>query len=159
VPQGQQPRQPQRSFDPFNFLDPFGQGSPFPRGLLGPDFDQQEEEPPPVPEEYRVDHALDPIAFLRATIAPKHPVVGEQVTLKLYAYGGRGLYNVGNLVDFTHADFLDYSSKDDGDTNDAVRVPIGDNVFIARKVRELALFPLHAGRLVIGAANLTFQGG
>jgi hypothetical protein len=86
-------------------------------------------------------------------------VVGEQVTVKLYMYGGRGPYNGSNLVDFTHADFLDYSGKDDGDANETVRVPIGDTVYLARKVRELALFPLHAGRLVIGPASLTFSEG
>lgn len=159
VPPGTLPRRP-RGFDPFRMFDPFGAGSPFPQGLFGPnDFDQQPNEPPPVPEEYKVDRAPDPIAFLRATVTPKHPVVGEQVTVKLYTYGARGPYNAGNLVDFTHADFLDYSSKDDGDTNEFVRVPIGDTIYVARKVRELQLFPLHAGQLTIGPASLTFSGG
>jgi hypothetical protein len=159
VPPGTLQRRGPQGFDPFRMFDPFGSGSPFP-GLLGPnDFGQQPEEAPPVPEEYRVDRALDPLAFLRATITPKHPVVGEQVTLKLYTYGARGPYNVTNLTDFTHADFLDYSSKDDGDTNDFVKVPIGDTMYLARKVRELQLFPLHSGRLTIGPASLTFVGG
>jgi len=157
VPQGSLPRGRQ-PFDPFRFFDPFGSGSPFPPGLLGPN-GMEEEREPPVPEEFRLERAPDPIAFLRATVTPKHPVVGEQVTVKLYMYGGRGPYNGTNLVDFTHADFLDYSGKDDGDANETARVPIGDTVFLARKVRELALFPLHAGRLVIGPASLTFTEG
>ena len=156
VPQGSLPRR--TPFDPFRFFDPFGNGSPFPPGLGPNGFEQQDLEPP-VPEEFRMDRAPDPIAFLRATVTPKHPVVGEQVTVKLYMYGGRGPYNGSNLVDFTHADFLDYSGKDDGDANETVRVPIGDTVYLARKVRELALFPLHAGRLVIGPASLTFSEG
>jgi len=158
VPQGKLPRA-RTPFSPFNFFDPFGSGSPFPPGLLGPNGMEEEEREPPVPEEFRMDRAPDAIAFLRATFTPKHPVVGEQVTVKLYMYGGRGQYNASNLVDFTHADFLDFSGKDDGDTNDWVRVPIGDTVFFARKVRELALFPLHAGKLVIGPASLTFTEG
>jgi hypothetical protein len=158
VPQGSIPRG-RTPFDPFRFFDPFGSGSPFPGGLLGPNgFDEQQQEPP-VPEEFRLDHAPDPIAFLRATVTPKHPVVGEQVTLKLYMYGGRGPYSATNLVDFTHADFLDFSGKDDGDANETVRVTIDDTVYLARKVRELALFPLHSGRLVIGPASLTFTEG
>ena len=161
VPRGAVPRgRTPQAFDPFRFFDPFGAGSPFPQGLLGPNgFDQQPEEAAPVPEEYRVERATDPLAFLRATVTPKHPVVGEQVTVKLYTYGARGPYNVTNLVDFTHADFLDYSSKDDGDTNDFVKVPIGDTLYLARKVREIQLFPLHSGRLPIGPASLTFIGG
>jgi len=158
VPQGSLPRG-RAPFDPFRFFDPFGSGSPFPGGLLGPNGFEEQQQEPPVPEEFRVDRAPDPIAFLRATVTPKHPVVGEQVTLKLYMYGGRGPYNASNLTDFTHADFLDFSGKDDGDVNDWVRVPIGDTVFLARKVRELALFPLHSGRLVIGPATLTFAEG
>jgi len=153
LPRGRAP------FDPFRFFDPFGSGSPFPGGLLGPNGFEDQQQEPPVPEEFRMDHAPDPIAFIRATVTPKHPVVGEQVTVKLYMYGGRGPYSATNLVDFTHADFLDFSGKDDGDANETVRVPIGDTVYLARKVRELALFPLRAGRLVIGPASLTFTEG
>jgi len=160
VPQGSLPRAPRgpQGFDPFRFFDPFGSGSPFPRGLLGPNDLSTDDELPPVPEEFKVDHAPDPIAFLRATVSPKHPVVGEQVVLRLYVYGARGPYTNSSFVDFTHADFLDYSSNDDSYSNEAVRVPIGDTVYIAYKVREVMLFPLHAGKLTIGPASLTITG-
>ncbi|HTQ04857.1 MAG TPA: BatD family protein [Polyangiaceae bacterium] len=164
VPQGTLPRGPRggggQPFDPFRFLDPFGGGSPFPQGLFPQnDQDQEQEELPPVPDEYKVDRAPDPLAFVRVTVTPKHPVVGEQVTVRFYAYGGRGMFRISNSNEATHPDFLDYTGQDDSIANGLVRVPIGDNVFIAGKVRELCLFPLHAGRLTIGAFSLTFDGG
>ena len=60
-----------RSFDPFNFMDPFGNGSPFPPGFnfkspFDDDNNDQVEQQPSYPEEFRVDKAPDPIAFLRA---------------------------------------------------------------------------------------------
>ena len=164
VPQGTLPRGGQRGggpqpFDPFRFFDPFGGGSPFPPGLFPPgDLDQQQELPP-VPDELKVERAPDPIAFLRAVVTPKHPVVGEQVTVRIYAYGGRGIYRPVNAVDPTYPDFLDYTGQDDSFTENAVQVPIGEQVFIAQKLRELCLFPLHAGKLTIGPMTLTFTGG
>jgi hypothetical protein len=161
VPQGSLPAPPtQRGpqpFDPFRFFDPFGSGSPFP-GLLGPEPDQEPDEPPPVPEELRVERAPDNIAFLRAVVTPKYPVVGEQVTVRYYAYGSRGAFRVGKPVFSTHSDFLDYSNPTDSITDDWVRVPIGDTIFVAKKVSELCLFPLHAGKLGIGPMTLTWDG-
>jgi hypothetical protein len=164
VPQGTLPRGGQRGggpqpFDPFRFFDPFGGGSPFPPGLFPPSDLDQQEELPPVPDELKLERAPDPIAFLRAVVTPKHPVVGEQVTVRIYAYGGRGIYRPVNAVDPTYPDFLDYTGQDDSFTENAVQVPIGDQVFIAQKLRELCLFPLHAGKLTIGSMTLTFTGG
>lgn len=167
VPQGSLPRAPRAgvpggpgAFDPFRFFNPFGQNSPFPPGLFPPDsMDQEQNELPPVPDEYKVDKAPDPIAFLRAVVTPKHPVVGEQVTVRFYAYGGRGPFRAVNPVDPTYPDFLDYTGQDDSYTENAVQVPIGEQVFIGQKLRELCLFPLHAGRLNIGPMTLTFTAG
>jgi hypothetical protein len=155
VPQGTLPRAPPRRFDPFSF-DPFGGMAPFPTNpFAGPD---EQEELPPVPEEYRVERAPDPVAFLRAVVTPKNPVVGEQVTLRVYAYGGRGRYSDSNATEPSRADFLAYSSPDAGVGEQAVRVRIGEQEFIAQKIMEIALFPLHAGECVIGPMTMTFQG-
>lgn len=163
VPAGTLPRGPRaggQPFDPFRFFDPFGGGSPFPQGLFGPnDVQQEPEELPPVPDEFKVDHAPDPIAFVRATVTPKHPVVGEQVTVRFYAYGARGMFRPANAVEPSHPDFLDYTGQDDSVAENAVRVQIGDTVWIAGKIREICLFPLHAGGLKIGSFGLTFEGG
>jgi hypothetical protein len=154
VPQGTLPRQRPRGFDPFSF-DPFGSASGIPQNPFlqdGPD------EPPPVPEELRLERAPDPVAFLRAVVTPKNPVVGEQVTLRIYAYGGRGRFTEANPTEPSRADFLAYSPADGGIGEQPVRVRIGDTDFIAHKVRELCLFPLHSGEVVIGPMTMTFQG-
>jgi hypothetical protein len=145
------------NFDPFNLFDPFGGGSPFPPGFFGPSVDEP-EEPPPVPEDLRVDQPPDPVAFLRAVISPKHPVVGEQITLKIYAYGSRGTFREANTTEPSRTDFLAYSVVEGAHGEEWVRVPVGDTTFYAVKVRELALFPLHAGKLVIGPMTMTFDG-
>jgi hypothetical protein len=157
VPQGSTPRRPGGpGFDPFNWLDPFG-GSPFPPGFFGPGPREEEEELPPVPEDLRVDQAPDPVAFLRAVVSPKRPVVGEQVTLTIYAYTSRGSFRETNTTEASRADFLSYSVVETAQGQDAVRVPIGDTVFYAIKIRELALFPLHSGKAVIGPMTITFD--
>ncbi len=159
VAQGALPRRPGGpGFDPFNFLDPFGGGSPFPPGFFGPSQDQEEETLPPVPEDLRVDQAPDPVAFLRAVVSPKRPVVGEQMTLKIYAYGSRGTFREANTTEPSRADFLAYSVVEGAHGEDWVRVPVGDTVFYAVKIRELALFPLHSGKVVIGPMTMTFDG-
>lgn len=159
VPQGSLPRGRPGGpgFDPFNWLDPFGGGSPFPPGFFGPGADEPEQLPP-VPEDLRVDQAPDPVAFLRAVVSPKRPVVGEQMTLKIYAYGSRGTFREANTTEPSRADFLAYSVVEGAHGEDWVRVPIGDTIFYAVKIRELALFPLHAGKVVIGPMTMTFDG-
>ncbi|HEX6272737.1 MAG TPA: BatD family protein, partial [Polyangiaceae bacterium] len=154
VPPGSLPRNVPRRFDPFSF-DPFGM-SPFPANPFAtPD---APEEPPPVPEEYRVERAPDPVAFLRAVVTPKKPVVGEQVTLRVYAYGGRGRFADANASEPSRADFLAYTTPDAGVGEQAVRVRIGEQDFIALKIMEIALFPLHSGECVIGSMTMTFNG-
>jgi hypothetical protein len=155
VPQGSLPRNVPRRFDPFSF-DPFGGMSPFPSNPFAPR--DEPDEPPPVPEEYRVERAPDPVAFLRAVVTPEKPVVGEQVTLRVYAYGGRGRFADSNASEPSRADFLAYSTPDAGVGEQAVRVRIGEQDFIALKIMEIALFPLHSGECVIGSMTMTFQG-
>jgi hypothetical protein len=154
VPQGTLPRP---RFDPFQF--PFG-SSPFPSPFQRAPFGEPDEpeELPPVPEELRVERAPDPVAFLRAVVTPKNPVVGEQVTLRIYAYGGRGNFSGASSTEPSRADFLAYTPADHGVEDQALRMRIGDAEFIAKKVNELALFPLHSGELVIGPMTLTFGG-
>lgn len=159
---GGQQRQ-RRGFDPFNFFDPFGQGSsPFPPGFnFRSPFDddpseQQQPEEPSYPDELRVDKAPDPIAFLRATITPNPVVVGQQVTLRVYAYGGRGQFSAENPNEPSHADFLTFDSGPE--QAKAYLVPVSGIRFIAAKLRELPMFPLHAGTLPAGNMKMGFAG-
>jgi len=161
VPAGTLPRSQggRPSIDPFGFFDPFGSGSGFPPGFFGQDPRLLEpEEPPPVPEELRVTEAPDQVAFVRAVVSPKRPVVGEQVTLRIYAYGSRGTFRETSPTEASRADFLAYSVVEGLPGEDFVRVPIGETTFYAVKVRELALFPLRSGKLVIGPMTMTFDG-
>ena len=155
---------PRRGTDPFDFLDPFGRGSSlFPPGFnfkspFDDDDQDQPEKPeePSYPEELRVDKAPDPVAFLRTTLTPNQVVVGEQVTLRAYAYGGRGGFNLENPTEPSHADFL---AIETGPENvHPFLVPVGGARFIAVKIRELPLFPLHAGTLRAGNTKAAFVG-
>jgi hypothetical protein len=156
---GQRPR---RSADPFDFMNQFGFGnSPFPPGFnfkspFDDDNSEQQEQEPSYPEELRVDKAPDPIAFARATVTPERVYVGQQVSLRVYAYGGRGEYSLGNLNEPSHADFLAFDATPD--QFKAYLVPIGGTRYIAGKLRELPLFPLHAGTLRAGDMKMGFSG-
>ncbi len=158
------PGRSRRGFDPFDLLDPLGQGnSPFPPGFnFKSPFDdddndtEQKPEEPSYPEELRVDKAPDPQAFLRTTLTPTQVVVGQQVTLRVYAYGGRGGYNLENPTEPSHADFLAIDSPPEN--VHPYLVPVGGQRFIAVKIRELPLFPLHAGTLRAGATKAGFVG-
>ncbi|HKO53569.1 MAG TPA: BatD family protein [Polyangiaceae bacterium] len=160
---GSPPQRTRRGFDPFDFLDPFGRGnSPFPPGFnfRSPFDDEPSEEQPPeeptYPEELRVDKAPDPIAFLRATVTPNPVVVGQQVTLRVFAYGGRGQFSAENPNEPSHADFLTFDSGPE--QVKAYLVPVSGIRFIAAKLRELPMFPLHAGTLRAGKMKMGFSG-
>ncbi len=157
------PQRARRGFDPFDFLDPFGHGnSPFPPGFnFKSPFDDDPSEPqqpeePTYPEELRVDKAPDPIAFLRATVTPNPVVVGQQVTLRVFAYGGRGQFSAENPNEPSHADFLTFDGGPDHVK--AYLVPVSGIRFIAAKLRELPMFPLHAGTLRAGNMKMGFAG-
>ena len=156
------PQRSRRGFDPFDFLDPFGHGnSPFPPGFnfkspFDDDTGETQPEEPSYPEELRLDKASDPVAFLRATVTPGAVVVGQQVTLRVFAYGGRGQFGVENLNEPSHADFLAYESNTDAPK--AYLVPVSGVRYLAAKLRELPLFPLHAGTLRAGHMQMGFTG-
>ena len=160
---GSPPQRARRGFDPFDFMNQFGRGnSPFPPGFnFRSPFDdepeeQQQPEEPTYPEELRVDKAPDPIAFLRATVTPNPVVVGQQVTLRVFAYGGRGQFSAENPNEPSHADFLTFDSGPD--QVKAYLVPVSGIRFIAAKLRELPMFPLHAGTLRAGNMKMGFAG-
>jgi hypothetical protein len=136
-------------FDPFDWLR-----RRRPPGMDADPFEDLLE--PRVPPELRVDRAPDPTGFARMDAVPKKVVVGEQVTLRVYAYGGRGPFSVGFASQPSTADFLSFPIEQ----HDLVphRVPIGDQVFHAAKLREVALIPLRSGALTIGGAELFLSG-
>lgn len=163
VPQGALPQNPPplggQPLDPFGMLRGFG-GPGFP-GFPGfSDLDQPPEQPqlPLLPEEYRIEQPLDPIAFLRGRAVPKKAVVGEQVTLSVYAYAGRGNFQPGLIGEPSRDDFLAFNLTDDGRQLQGYQFDLNGQRWIAVKVQTFALFPLKAGSLKAGEMSFAFVG-
>jgi hypothetical protein len=162
VPQGSLPQTPPggQPFDPFGgMLRGFGR-APFP-GFPGfSDLEEPEQEPPMslLPEEYRIERALDPIAFLRGRAVPRKVVVGEQVTLSLYAYAGRGNFEPGIGSEPSRDDFLAFNLMDPADQLTGHRFELHGQEWITVKIQEFALFPLKAGKLKAGEMTFGFRG-
>ncbi len=161
VPQGSLPQAtPPLGGQP---LDPWSMlrgRSPFP-GFPGfPDLDEPEPEPqlPLLPEEYRIERALDPSAFLRARAVPRKVVVGEQVTLSVYAYAGRGAFEPGAGGEPSRDDFLAFNLMDAGNQLQGYQFDLSGQRWIAVKIAEFALFPLKAGKLAAGEMTFAFRG-
>ncbi|HVU02647.1 MAG TPA: BatD family protein [Polyangiaceae bacterium] len=153
----QRPRRPGGLFGQNDPFDPFGMFQRLPLPGLdddGPLLDQEPEAPP----EYAVDHAADPMAFLRATATPTDVVVGQQVTLRIYAYAGRGPYDEASSSEPSRPDFLSQSIVDTSFKQPRYVVHIDGQPWTVVKEREIALFPLKAGTLTIGPMRLGFQG-
>jgi hypothetical protein len=161
--------QPQRNragrrspFDPF---DPFGDFDPFSSPMLPRmrgfgQFPNLEPDQPQInswPREFDIAQPRDPTAFLDARIAPKRVVIGQQVTISIYAYGHPGLFELGSVTEPSFGDFLSYDLMEDGSSREQP-MRIGEDVWYAQKLRERALFPLHSGQLQIGSMRAKFQG-
>src|SRR6188768_4083226 len=114
LPEGQRAQRPQRRsrrggrapFDPF---DPLGNDDPFNdlfdrlRGGGSPGFERLPEAAPDLLPE----HSLDPVAFLDARVDTRHALVGQQVTLTIYAHGAQGLFQeAAGSHEPSHPDFL-----------------------------------------------------
>lgn len=161
--------QPQRGragrhlpFDPF---DPFGDFDPFSSPMLPPmrGLGQLGNNIPDQPHINNWPHELDiaaprdPIAFLDARINPKRVVIGQQVTFSVFAYGHPALFELSGGTEPSYGDFLSYDMMEDGATREQP-MRIGEEVWYAEKLRERALFPLHAGHLQIGRMQVKFRG-
>jgi hypothetical protein len=147
--------------DPF---DPFGMfpnmpGFPsfpgFGRAFPFPDLDDNEPVLPAVPPDFQIGSALDPLAFLVAKATPRKVVVGQAVSLKILAYGSRGLYQPVNPTEPSRDGFLSFDVEPDPQ---GVQMQLGGQTFIAQKVRDLVLFPLKSGTLRIGSMRFGFKG-
>lgn len=154
----QQPQRGARGF-PFGFdpFDPFGSGplSNRLRGLPTPDPDAEEPEldPSSVPEEWRVARAPDPAAFLIAKVSPRKVVVGQALSLKVFAYTSYPGFDDVSASDVTRKEFLafDLATKDQSVIR---RVPIGNQLFNAAQIRDLLLVPLASGRFKVGEMTM-----
>jgi hypothetical protein len=152
-------RLPFDPFDPFGDFDPFSSPMlPPMRGLgrfapSGPDQQQLSAWP----HEFDIAQPRDPVAFLDARITPKRVVIGQQVTFSIFAYGHPGLFELSGVNEPSFSEFLSYDLMEDGASRE-LPMRIGEDVWYAQKLRERALFPLHAGHLQIGAMRASFRG-
>lgn len=146
--------------DPFGLLSPPG----FPDPFTMPDFpglqldfdDLDPDRLPPYPPELATDEARDPLAFLNAVVTPRRVVVGEQVTLRVVAYGKEGRFREGKSTEPTTASFISYPIVETSYGEQPYLVDIRGTVWRAIKLRELALFPVDTGTLRIGAMEMEF---
>jgi hypothetical protein len=163
LPPGHQPRSRSRSrrppVDPFDTFDPFG-NSGFDdlfdrlRGG-GSRFDQL----PAAPNDLVPERAPDNLAFVDAHIDARRAVIGQQVTLSIYAHGAQGLFQEApGAREPSHPDFLAQRLVEDGSRQPVYQYSRDGQRWIAVKVREIALFPLRAGRLEIGSLEFGFLG-
>lgn len=162
VAAGSLPRPKRRGGFPFDDDDLFGGLGGFGgrrRSLLDEMFGRGEEEAPPAPPpEFSLDVAPDPRAFVRAVVQPENAVVGQQVTLDIYAYGSQGRFRENNPHEPRRSDFYSYSLIENSAREPTYVVKIGDTDFYATRIRRYALFPLKAGELEIGPMELNLYG-
>jgi hypothetical protein len=161
VPAGSipKPKRPRSLFDPTDPFDPFSllQRMPNLQGLDDLD-DALANAQPQIPDEYVVQHAPEDTAFLRATVTPSHAVVGQQVTLRVYAYGGRGPYDEAASSEPSRADFLSNVLVESSYRQPRYSMSIDQGRWSVVKLREVALFPLRAGGLTVGPMSMGFRG-
>jgi hypothetical protein len=145
-------------FDPFGGSDPFS-GPMFPPGMnLLPEPTPQPEEVPTYPSDLNVQKARDPIAFLDARLSANHVVVGEQVTLRIYAYGKPAPFELMVGTEPSRNDFLSYQNERDNPIGPLYRIKIDSEIWYARKILSYALFPTKTGKLAVGEAVANFAG-
>ena len=161
LPEGQRPRAPARRspLDRLNRRDPFGGGT------FDDLFDQLRgggarfDQLPDAPVELIPQSATDPLAFLSARVDPPNAVVGQQVTLSIYAHGSRGMFQEApGGREPSHPDFLAQRMVEDSSRQPRYQYSRDEQTWVMVKVRETALFPLRAGRLEIGPLELGLLG-
>ena len=158
---GTLPRRPgsggrSRSNDPFDILDIFG----IPR-LPDPFTDPfQPSEPvlPPTDPALAMTAAPAQVVFLQALADKTSVVLGEQVTLSIYEYTQQRGLRKTFIQEPSTADFLQYQVLDPTDDPGTQYAEVGADIWTARLVRKIALFPLRVGTLPIGSMRVEYQG-
>lgn len=159
------PRRRGLPFDPFDPFgsDPFGGGDPFGGPMLPPGLDLAPSRPhldeiPSYPSDLNIDKARDPVAFLDARVTSPKVVVGEQITLRIYAYGKPGPFELMLSQEPSRVDFLSYQNEKDNPIGPLYRIKLDSEIWYARKILSYALFPTKSGRLQVGPAEANFAG-
>src|SRR3954469_7186854 len=157
VPAGAAPRPQRRGGGSGNPFDPFGMFPNFPNLFDTP---QQRDPSPQLNEDPEIAMAAapDPNLFLRAIVDPPAAVIGEQVTLNVYVYVREGWdlreteAHEPALSDFYRRELMAPDAP--GETR---LTAVNGTVFHVQPIFRVALFPLKAGDLDIGAYRATFS--
>ncbi len=154
-PQPNVRRRPRSLFDDDDFFSGFpGLG----RSPLDDLLQQRADLFPDAPPEFHQATAKDPTAFLVATVSPERAVVGQQVTLRVVAYGAAGRFRESDSREPRRADFFSVPLTENSEKQQMYNVQIGETNYLAVKVREYALFPIQAGKLEVGPMKMAFYG-
>ena len=152
----QQRRRPGSLFDDDDFFPGLGRGG---RSVFEDMLQRQARDLyPAAPPGYRLPSARDATAFLDASVSPKRVVVGQQVTLRIIAYGAAGRFRESDTREPRRPDFFSVPLTETSAREQVYSVSIGDRDYLAIKVREFALFPLKSGQLEIGPMTMAFYG-
>ncbi len=158
VPKGQAPQPKRRRRSIFDD-DPLPGFGGFGRSIFDDIFQNRGSlGQPEAPEEYRIEAAPDDVAFLHAKLDKKQVVIGEQVTLKIFGYGGRGRFNENDPSEPRRPNFYSFPILERSGRERVYVTNIGERQFHVAKLREIALFPLSTGRQEIGPMTIKFYG-
>jgi hypothetical protein len=162
VPAGQGPQRPQQQIQsptPFPQAPGFSPFDPW-RGLF-PGVDPGAQPSVTTDPRLALDAPRGNFYFLHAVVDTPSPVVGQQVTFSVYEYldegAGAGIeVDPADVHDPTAAEFVKHPLlRDDQEAILVGYASVAGRVWKVNLVRRWALFPLHAGDLVIGPMSVT----
>jgi hypothetical protein len=115
----------------------------------------------PTPPSGQLDGAeFDETAFLRTTVTPTDPYVGQQVTVTVYLYVRGSIRSSPVIHREPNADgFWVHDLLPAARTLEGQRQMVGGQQFNVYLLRRFAAFPLSEGDLEIGAMDVSFETG
>ncbi len=135
-------------------VGPGNGGAPPPDTALG-------QQAVPTPPDGELDGAeFDETAFVRTTVTPTDPYVGQQVTVTVYLYVRGSIRSSPVIHREPNADgFWVHDLLPAARTLEAQRQMVGGRQFNVYVLRRFAAFPLREGELEIGAMDISFETG
>lgn len=113
---------------------------------------------PSAPDGLGLEHAPDSVAFLHARVSKKRVVVGEPITLEIFAYGSRGAFVEVSPIEPQTPGFLSYPVVETSHEQPRFQVEIDGRVFLVQKLREVVLVPLATGTATIQPMRVVLRG-
>jgi len=122
---------------------------------------QQPQQQTPAAPPGQLDGAeVDREAFIRTVVEPERPYVGQQITVSVYLYTRAPLRQAPSMIREPSADgFWVQDLLPPQRTLDATQEVVAGNFYRAYLIKKFAAFPLRAGELEIGAAEMGITTG